>query len=109
MDFAIRIEDKKRNRFDILRDVLATASNKVKKTRIMYGANLNYHQVEKYLGILLEKGLLACDPNDGSYYLITEKGELFLKVYVNYVEHRLRLIEEINGTEKHRQLLESLC
>jgi predicted transcriptional regulator len=98
-----------RDKLDIVRDMLAIASTKVRKTRIMYQANLNYVQMEKYLKVLLEEGLLARDVDDGSCYLITKKGKEFLRVYSEYLKQRRRLVEEVDGTFKHRLLLESMC
>ena len=80
-----------RSSLDIVRDVLSVASVSARKTRIMYQANLSFVQLEKYLGDLLEKGLL--DRDGDSYYLITKKGLEFLKLYDYYVE-QLRLIRE---------------
>lgn len=99
--------NRNRDRLDIVRDMLAIASSKVRKTRIMYQANMNYVQVEKYLKTLLEEGLLERD--GGSCYLITRKGKEFLRVYADYLERCRRLNEEVNGTVKHRLLLESMC
>ena len=44
-----RTMNKNRRRLDIVREVLSIASVKVRKTRIMYGANLSFVQLEKYL------------------------------------------------------------
>jgi predicted transcriptional regulator len=101
--------NRNRNKLDIVRDMLASASSKVRKTRIMYQANLNYVQMEKYLKVLLEEGLLARDGDDDSCYLITKKGKEFLRVYADYLRRRRRLVEEVDGTVKHRLLLESMC
>jgi predicted transcriptional regulator len=99
--------NKNRDRLDIVRDMLSIASTKVRKTRIMYQANMNYAQVEKYLKTLLEEGLLERD--GGSCYLTTGKGKEFLRVYADYLERCRRLNEEVNGTVKHRLLLENMC
>ena len=80
-----------RHSLDIVRDMLSVASVKARKTRIMYQANLSFVQLEKYLGDLLEKGLLDYDGD--SYYLTTKKGLEFLRLYDYYVE-QLRLIRE---------------
>jgi predicted transcriptional regulator len=98
--------NKNRDRLDIVRDMLAIASSKVRKTKIMYQANMNYAQVEKYLKTLLEEGLLERD--GGSCYLITRKGREFLRVYADYLERCRRLNDEVNGTAKHRLVLESM-
>ncbi len=59
--------------------MLSIASVRSRKTKIMYGANLSFHQVEKYLSALLRSGLLEHDVDSG--YLITEAGREFLSLY----------------------------
>jgi predicted transcriptional regulator len=98
---------KNRDRLDIVRDMLSAALAKAKKTKIMYKANLNFGQVEKYLKIILEVGLLEYEGN--SFYSVTQKGREFLRVYDDYVEGRRRVVEQINGNVKTRVLLESMC
>jgi len=100
-------KNKNRRRLDIVRDMLSAASVRVKKTRVMYQANLSYGQVEKYLKGLLESGLVECD--DDSCYLITGKGKEFLQMYADYLERCSRIGEEINGARKDRLLLENMC
>ena len=56
--------------------MLSIASVRSRKTKIMYGANLSFHQVEKYLSVLLRSGLLEHDVDSG--YLITGVGREFL-------------------------------
>ena len=45
-----------RGRIQIMGDVLALATSGIKKTHIMYRANLSYEQVHLYLGELIGKG-----------------------------------------------------
>lgn len=99
--------NKNRCRLDIVRDVLSIASAKVRKTRIMYQANLSYVQTEKYLKGLLESGLVECDGD--SYYLITQKGREFLQAYADYLERCSRIRKETDATVRDRQLLEDVC
>jgi predicted transcriptional regulator len=73
----------KRNRFEIIADILETAKDGAKKTRIMYRCNLSYRQTKKLVSHLLETGLLTV----GSSYHTTEKGLQFLKAY-----HTLELL-----------------
>ena len=100
-------KNKNRRRLEIVRDMLSAASEKTKKTRILYQAHLNYRQLEKYLKSLLEKGLVECD--DDSSYLITWRGKNFLQMYEDYLERCRRLGEEIKGARKDRLLLENMC
>ena len=100
-------KNKNRNRLEIVRDMLSVASEKTKKTRIMYQANLSFRLMEKYLNSLLESGLLECV--DDSSYLITSRGKEFLQMYEDYLEQCRRIGEEIKGTRKDRLLLENIC
>lgn len=68
-------------------DVLSLSTAGIKKTHIMYRANLSYEQIIHYLTQLLGKGLLAQDVNDGSQvYRTTEKGREFLSCYSRMTE-----------------------
>lgn len=63
-------------------DVLAEASKGVNKTRIVYGANLNFNLGQKYLSLLLDKGLLVRVVKDGDeLYETTERGVDVLNNY----------------------------
>ena len=44
------------------------------KTKIVYGANLNFNFATKYLDLLLERGFIRID---GKVYEITEEGKRF--------------------------------
>jgi len=67
----------KRNRLDIIAEILETAKDGAKKTHIMYGCNLSHSQNRKLLSHLLEIGLL--DGEDS--YQTTKKGLQFLEAY----------------------------
>jgi predicted transcriptional regulator len=92
---------------DIVRDMLLVATARVKKTRIMYQANLSYRHMEKYLRDLQDSGLIECDGS--SCYLVTSKGKEFLQMYDEYLERQRRINEEISGASKDRLLLENMC
>ena len=99
--------NKNRRRIDIVRDMLSIMSVRVRKTRIMYQANLNYSLLEKYLKDLLESGLAECDGD--SHYLITVKGKEFLQMYDDYVERCSRIRKEADKTARDKLLLEGMC
>ena len=102
-----RVMNKNRGSLDIAYDVLSIASVKARKTKIMYGANLNFLQVEKYLRDLLGSSLLKRDSD--SSYLVTEAGLEFLKLYKAYLEQSARLSEEVEMDTRNRQRLEDMC
>ena len=69
--------EKMRSSFDIIAEILETAKNGAKKTRIMYSCGLSYLFVQKYLDLLLDTGLLSV----GTSYHTTDKGMGFLRKY----------------------------
>jgi predicted transcriptional regulator len=77
-----------RGKIQIMGDVLGLATSGIKKTHIMYKANLSYEQVYLYLGELISKGLISQDVSspDGVVYRTTEKGREFLLYYTHLVE-----------------------
>lgn len=70
---------------DIMADILLTAIGGVRKTRIMYRCNLSFKQLEAYLNLLLEKGLLTKvskgETSQERFLKTTDKGKVFLRVY----------------------------
>ena len=102
-----RTRNKNRHNLDIVREVLSIALAKVRKTKIMYGANLSFIQLEKYLSLLMGSGLLKHDSDSG--YLTTGTGMEFLSLYENYIKRSTRLMEEVERNTRDRLLLESMC
>ena len=91
-----------RGKIEIMADVLALSTSGIKKTHIMYRANLSYEQIIHYLTQLLGKGLLAQDISDGALvYRTTEKGREFLNCYSKMTD----LITERYETDKEMPLL----
>jgi predicted transcriptional regulator len=76
---------KKRNRLEIIRDILEVIRNKngrIKPTHILYKSNLSYIMMEEYLEELREKGFITEEKNnDSKTYRITEKGLSYLEKY----------------------------
>ena len=66
-----------RSSFEIIAEILETAKDGAKKTRIMYACGLSFRFVQKYLDLLIDTELLAM----GSSYKTTEKGMGFLRKY----------------------------
>ena len=68
---------KKRNRLEIIHDILLTLKKNpsIKKTHLMYKTNLTYVRLNNYLEELETKELIAGKENT----IITPKGEQFLQ------------------------------
>ena len=68
-------------------DVLTLATAGIRKTHIMYRANMSYEQVHLYLGELIEMRLVVQDVSrDGIVYRTTERGREFLLHYQRIAE-----------------------
>jgi predicted transcriptional regulator len=83
------VSERKNNRgkIQIMGDVLTLATSGIKKTHIMYRANLSYEQMYLYLRELISKRLIVQDASsDGVLYRTTEKGREFLLYYTHLVE-----------------------
>lgn len=76
-----------RGKIQIMGDVLELATAGIKKTHIMYRANMSYEQVHLYLSELIERRLIAQDVSqDGVVYRTTDKGKEFLHYYNRLTE-----------------------
>ncbi|UCE43609.1 MAG: transcriptional regulator [Candidatus Bathyarchaeota archaeon] len=57
-------------------------SSSVNKTKIVYGANLNFSMAERYLPLLIKRGFLEkVNSGNGVMYKITGSGKQILKDY----------------------------
>lgn len=73
---------KNRSRLEIMAAILERAVEGAKKTRIMYGANLSFYQIEGYIRYMIKMGFLTFEKESGLYWA-TSKGREFLKSYEN--------------------------
>ena len=106
-DFQIKkTGNKNRGCLEIVKDMLSVATQKCKKTQILYDAHLNYLLLEKYLKILLKNKLIE---TDNSFYLITSKGKIFLQEYEDYLENCSKIIKEIAKAQKQKIALKDFC
>jgi predicted transcriptional regulator len=68
----------RRNELDITADILNAAKIGLRKTRLVYSANLNFKQANRYISMLRENGLLKIK---NRIYTTTKKGTEFLENY----------------------------
>jgi predicted transcriptional regulator len=71
--------DRRRSSVEVIADILRLGQ--AGKTEIMYGANMSYFQLQKYLSYLLKLGLIdkVVVENPSVTYRVTEKGLDLLK------------------------------
>ena len=79
-----RAKKKKRNRLEIISEMLALAENGSRKTNIMYRANLSYDLLVHYMSVLRGNELL--ETSDGTIFFLTRKGRRFLKEFRELTE-----------------------
>jgi predicted transcriptional regulator len=68
---------------DIAAAILDLSQDGAIKTRIMYGAFLSFPQLNEYLKLLLDGGLLEYVKEEKIYHT-TEKGKHFIKRYAEF-------------------------
>jgi len=76
--------ERRRDRHEIIAEILKTAANGKIKTHIMYRAKLSYSQINEYLPLLVEMGLLenlkvASKGLHKTVYRTTPKGLQFIE------------------------------
>lgn len=74
----------KRNREEIISQILHVCKNGAIKTRVVYQANLNFKTVEPYLDLLIKNNLLEVQNGEKKMYETTQKGENLL-IAINQV------------------------
>jgi predicted transcriptional regulator len=89
-----------RTRTEIAAQILQAANghDEITKTKIMYKAFLTYAQLQEYLAILIQNGLLEYLDGTKSYKT-TEKGLKFLKMHEQ--------MEELMMTERNLSKIQS--
>lgn len=86
-----------RGKIQITADILCLSTVAIKKTHIMYKANLSYEQVNYYLSDLLNNELLSQHIlENGVVFRTSEKGREYLK-------HYTRLMDLVKEREKESQ------
>ena len=77
--------DKKRNRLEIIHDILKVIrerNGKIKPTHILYKSNLSHQMMEEYLGELIKKEFIKeIKKEKGKTYIISEKGLKYLNEF----------------------------
>ena len=84
----------RRSNIEVIADILRLG--KAGKTEIMYGANMSYRQLQRYLGYLTERGFIDTTKvgNPVTQYKVNEKGFRLLE----NIESLLEMLNGHNGT-----------
>ena len=68
----------KRDRVEIMAEILELCSKPKTKTRVMYGTNLSWKMLQHYLAYMLKHELLEVQ-NDSTKYVTTGRGQDFVE------------------------------
>ncbi len=80
----MELTNKRRDRLDIISEILVIAKDGRLKTQIMYRANLSFAQLNDYLDVLTKMGLLQVQKeNRKTTYKTTDKGYRYLEKYTD--------------------------
>ena len=83
----------KRNRNEIISEILNICIKGASKTRVVYQANLNFRTVDPYLKLLIKNDLIVASQGPHIIYETTEKGMNLMKT-INQVHNTLAKYEE---------------
>jgi predicted transcriptional regulator len=88
---------KKRERLDVIRDIIQTIkeNRQIKPTRLLYASNLSPQMFKEYVNELMEKKFIKLDiegkeGKEKKSFSLTKKGQDFLmeyKVIENFIEN----------------------
>ena len=76
-----KVTAQRRNKTEIVAEILRIAKKGARKTRIVYTANLNFKLLNEYLGKLEKAGLIDEDNDENGIIKTSEKGERYLQYY----------------------------
>lgn len=96
-----------RTKLDIIADILEAASKNAKKTQIMYQANLSFKVLQKYLKKTIDASLINFQEED-RYYMLTDKGRVFLDTYSEYSLSNQNIENQVNDLLTKKKFLEQL-
>ena len=78
LDRNIQYKSNRRDRIDIIFEILHVINTgEMKKTRIMYAANLDWRNFKRHMGYLVENKLIS--ENGDSTYILTKRGKSLLE------------------------------
>ena len=77
MELVLVVEMAKRDRVEIMAEILALCVEPKNKTHVMYGTNLSWKMLQQYLAHMQSRNLLEIK-NDSTKYVTTKRGQDFV-------------------------------
>ena len=72
---------KRRDREEIMYEILSAAIEPVTRTRLIYASFLSNTELRQYITLLVENQMLEVDPFNNTRFKVTEVGRKFLSLY----------------------------
>lgn len=83
----LSVAQRRRDKLDIIAQILSLSGNGALKTQIMNRASLSFTQLNHYMTLAVKAGLLEIISVKGKQlYRITDKGMLFLQLYREIIQ-----------------------
>jgi predicted transcriptional regulator len=79
----------RRDQITIMGDLLVNTMEPKRLTHLLYGSNMSYSQLVKYLNTLIDLGLISEGKKPFRTFMITEKGKSFMSII-----KKIKLIKE---------------
>lgn len=79
-------KSEKRDKLDLLLELLDATSEPIKKTHLIYRLRINYYQLTRYLDLLLKLDMVGEVSTPFEGYAITEKGRTMRSLFSNIHE-----------------------
>jgi predicted transcriptional regulator len=76
---------KRRDREEIMYEILRAALEPATRTRLIYASFLSNTELRQYITFLLENGMLEVDPITKTRFKVTEEGRKFLRLYEDMI------------------------
>src|SRR6185503_1740932 len=82
-------KQEKRDKLDLMLELLIASIEPVKKTHLLYRTKINHAHLSRYLRLVLDLGMLEeiSDPFEG--YVITKKGRITLELFAKLEQKRV--------------------
>jgi predicted transcriptional regulator len=75
------MQKKRRDREEIMYEILSAAIEPATRTRLIYASFLSNTELRQYITLLLEHRMLEVDPITKTRFKVTEEGRKFLRLY----------------------------
>ena len=79
------MQKKRRDREEIMYEILTAAIEPATRTRLIYASFLSNTELRQYISLLLENGMLEVDSVGKRRFKITEEGRKFLTLYSDMI------------------------